>query len=131
MHSVLVAPMPGELHALTATLDAEVLWQAGWDLRCERPDTDAALGKMLSRQWFDALDLSLSAAFAREHWLPRMARTIAVARAASRNPSLVVVVRGRAFFEQVDSHQQVGAETACETALQIETVLAQTLWATV
>lgn len=121
--SVLVAPVPGERHALGATLDAEVLWQAGWDMRCELPATDAALGKLLASQWFDALDLSLSAAFEREHWLPRLARTIAFARASSRNPALAVVVGGRAFFERGDRHAQVGADAACPSALRIDPLL--------
>ena len=123
LHSVLVVPMPGEMHSLGAALDAELLWQAGWDMRCERPDTDAALCRLLAGQWFDALDVSLSAAFEREHWLPRLTQTIAFARAASRNPALRVVVSGRAFFEQPDRHTQVGADAACMTAQRIESVL--------
>ena len=123
LRSVLVAPMPGEMHALTATLDAEVLWHAGWDMRCESPDTTAALCKLLSGRWFDALDLSLSPAFEREHWLPRMTQTIAFARAASRNPNLVVAVGGRAFVDQADRHTQVGADAGCASAQRIEAVL--------
>ncbi len=123
--AVLVAPMPGEMHALSATLDAELLWQANWDTRCEQPATDEALAKLLAGRWFDALDLSLSAAFGREHWLPRLTHSIAIARAASRNPALVVVVGGRAFFEQSDRCAEVGADAGCPTALQIEAVLAQ------
>lgn len=123
LHSVLVVPMPGEMHSLGATLDAELLWQAGWDMRCELPDTDVALCWLLAGQWFDALDLSLSVAFEREHWLPRLTQTIAFARAASRNPALRVVVGGRAFFEQPDRHTQVGADAACMTAQRIESVL--------
>jgi hypothetical protein len=36
---------------------------------------------------FDPLDLSLSMAMRRQHWLPRMARMTASARRASRNPA--------------------------------------------
>jgi len=117
---VLVAPQPGELHLLTASLDAEVLWRAGWDIACEFPTSDDAVQGLVADTWFDALDLSLSAAFRREDWLPRMARTIMLARIASRNPALVVVVGGRIFFDRKDAGDRVGADRASSTALQAE-----------
>ncbi len=121
--AVLVTPQPGEIHSLSAALDAELLWQAGWDTRCEHPATDDALCALLKTTQFDALDLSLSAAFGREHWLPRVAQTIAAARAASLNPALVVVVGGRAVFEQSDRYTLVGADAGCATSMRIEAVL--------
>lgn len=121
--AVLVVPQPGEAHMLGAALDSELLWQAGWDTHAEFPATDAALDAMLAGTWFDALDLSLSAAFQREHWLPRLAETIAHARTASRNPALVVVVGGRIFGEPGGSTLQVGADASCESSAQIESLL--------
>ena len=113
---VLVAPQPGETHLLGAALDAELLWQAGWDMHARFPESDAALQALLSETWFDALDLSLSAAFRREHWLPRITRTIAQARRASRNPALLVVVGGRLFGEERAAGQHVGANLCCRSA---------------
>ncbi len=124
---VLVAPQPGEPHLLGAALDAELLWRAGWDMHTEFPATDAALEAMLAGTWFDALDLSLSAAFCREHWLPRLTETIAHARAASRNPALVVVVGGRVFGEQVDAGSRVGADASCVSSSQVEALILQAL----
>jgi hypothetical protein len=121
--TVLVAPQPGEIHSLNAALDAELLWQAGWDTRCEHPATDDALCALLKSTPFDALDLSLSAAFGREHWLPRMTHTIALAREASLNPALVVVVGGRAVFEESERYALVGADAGCATSMRIEAVL--------
>jgi hypothetical protein len=66
------------------------------------------------------LDLSLSAAFRREHWLPRLTKTIDAARHASRNPTLVVVVGGRVFAEHVALGAQVGADAASTTALHVD-----------
>ena len=123
LRSVLVAPMPGECHSLSAMLDAELLWQAGWEMRCELPDSTAALCHLLAGQWFDVLDLTLSTAFERDHWLARLAQTIACARAASRNPTLRVVVGGRVFFEDAFRHVEVGADAGCSTARRIESVL--------
>lgn len=115
---VLIAPQPGEVHLLGAALDAEVMWRAGWDVRPEFPRTDEALQALVSNTWFDALALSLSASFWREHWLPRMTETIARARGASRNPKLIVSVGGRMFSESNGSAVQVGADLNCATALQ-------------
>lgn len=116
---VLVAPAPGELHALGAVLDAEMLWNAGWAPRCEYPASDAALQDLLAATWFDALDLSLSAALPRERWLPRVARTIALSRRASRNPHLAIVVSGR-ITEQEDACVLMGADAVVTTALHIK-----------
>jgi hypothetical protein len=117
--AVLVAPQPGEAHLLGASLDADLLWQAGWDTHREFPDTDRALQTLLADTWFDVLDLSLSPALGREASLPLMAETIAGARLASRNPALTVVVGGRAFFDQPEGTSSVGADASTSSALQI------------
>jgi hypothetical protein len=116
---VLVAPQPGEGHALGASLDAELLWQAGWETHREFPATDGALQALLSETWFDVLDLSLSTALTRTEWLPLMAETIAGARAASLNPSLTVLVGGRSFFEQCETSVSVGADAMTTSAFQV------------
>ena len=121
--AVLVAPAPGESHILLAALDADVLWNAGWDTNTEFPVDDAALGDMLAGAWFDALDLSLSATFRREHRLPRLAATIASARAASRNPALVIVVGGRVFGEPGDADVRIGADANVASSAQVETMI--------
>jgi hypothetical protein len=117
---VLIAPEPGEFHRLGAALDSEVLWNVGWNPHCEYPADDHALEDILAATWFDVLDLSLSAAFRRERWLPRLAKTIAAARHASRNPTLVVIVGGRVFAEHLAIGRQVGADLASTTALHVD-----------
>jgi len=117
---VLVAPEPGELHRLGAALDADVLRRAGWSPRCEYPVSDQALQDLVAATWFDALDLSLSAAFTREHRLPHLAATITHARRASRNPALVVLVAGRAFVEHAATALSVGADLATTSSLNVD-----------
>ena len=95
--SVLVVPLPGESHQLGAAFDAEMLWHAGWSPRVDFPATDDALDGLVGRCWIDALDVSLSTSFRREHRLAQLDETIRRARRASRNPDLVVVVSGRVF----------------------------------
>ncbi|MBV9654102.1 MAG: BLUF domain-containing protein [Acetobacteraceae bacterium] len=125
---VLIAPEPGETHHLGAALDSEVLWHAGWTPHCAYPASDGDLQDLVAATWFDALDLSLSAAFGREHWLPRITDTIARARRASRNPALVVVVGGRAFTEG-DAGVRSGADVTSRTALHIDHSILQGLHA--
>ena len=117
--AVLVATQPGEDHLLGASLDADLLWQAGWDTHQEFPENDGALQAMLAETWFDVLDLSLSPALERIDQLALMAETIAGARLASRNPALTVVVGGRSFFEQCEATAQVGADASTTSAFQI------------
>jgi methanogenic corrinoid protein MtbC1 len=104
--AVLIAPEPGELHRLGAMLDSTVLQTAGWS---------------------DVLDLSLSPAFRREHDLPRVTRTIAEARRASRNPALVVVVGGRVFLEEKSAGLAVGADHANSTSLNVNRTILRTM----
>jgi methanogenic corrinoid protein MtbC1 len=126
---VLIAPVPGELHRIGATLDSTVLQGAGWSPQCEYPANDAALDALLASTWFDVLDLSLSAAFRREHLLPQIAQTIAQARLASRNPALVVVVGGRVFAEESGAGAQVGADLATTTSVNVDRAILRTLTA--
>jgi hypothetical protein len=120
---ILIAPLPGEQHLMGAVFDAEMMWREGWDTHCEFPADNAALIQLVKREWFDVVDLSLSLAFKREDWMPRMAATIAAVRSASRNPKLVVVVRGRVFFDHdeplPDLIHSVGADGASTAAVLV------------
>jgi hypothetical protein len=127
---VLVAPQPGEVHLLGAGLDAELLWQAGWDTHREFPETDHALQALLAESWFDVLDLSLSPALQHRDSLPLMAETISGARAASLNPALTVVVGGRAFYEQCEGSLSVGADATTTSASQVVRTATAALQAT-
>jgi hypothetical protein len=127
---VLIAPAPGELHRVGATMDNAVLETAGWLPQCEYPADDQALQDLLADSWFDVLDLSLSTAFRREDSLPRMAETIADARQASRNPALIVLVGGRAFVEDKTAGVQVGADLATTSSLNVDRAILNTMSAT-
>jgi hypothetical protein len=118
--SVLIVPEPGEVHMLNSVLDSDLLAACGWDPLTEFPATDEALQDMMADTWFDALDLSLSPSFRREGWLPRVTKTIALARHASRNPALVVVVGGRIFAEDRQAGVRVGADGSASTAMRTE-----------
>ena len=125
--TVLVVPQPGEIHLLGAVLDAESLYRQGWLPQAEFPSSDNALEDMVSNTWFDALDLTLSTAFRREHWLPRVADTIARVRAASRNPALVIIAGGRVFAESPGKASQVCADAQSSTASDVAPLILQSL----
>jgi hypothetical protein len=118
-HAVLVAPSPRESHLLGSVIASEMFWRAGWDVQCEFPDTDEALGQLVHDRWFDVLDLSLSGVFAREQSLPAMAASIRAAHAQSLNPALTVIVDGRVFHERPQAFAEVGADASVASAQDI------------
>ena len=125
--AVLIVPQLGELHLLSAVLDAESLHQRGWAPQAEFPVSNTALQGMVSGSWFDALDLTLSTAFTGDHWMPRVAETIAQVRKASRNPALVIIVGGRGFAESAKNGRQVGADSSSQTASDVAPLILQSL----
>ncbi len=130
---VLVAPLPGEGHLLGAALDAEMLWQAGWSPRVDFPSSSSALDSLVASTWIDALDLSLSTSFRRDHRLAHIGKTIASARSASLNPDMVVVVSGRVFSEVANASKsaatgrQIGADGIFGSASQAPSTILQAL----
>jgi methanogenic corrinoid protein MtbC1 len=116
---VLVVPLPGELHSLGATLDSEAMWHQGWSPQSEFPRDNAALQTLLKADWFDVLDLTMSVALQRQHWLPRLAETIRLARRASRNQDLIVMVGGRIFVDEAATGSNVAANGHNATASHI------------
>ncbi len=131
--AVMVVPQPGEAHLLGAAFDAEMLWHAGWDPQVDFPQTSAALDALVAGTWVDALDVSLSTSFRREHRLTQLGDTIARARQASLNPDLVVVVSGRVFGpdepdgDAAEAARGVGADASFASALQAESTILHAL----
>jgi hypothetical protein len=125
--AVLIVPEPGEVHMLNSVLDSDVLGHAGWDPLMEFPGSDEALQDLMAGNWFDALDISLSPSFRRDSWLPRVTKTIALARHASRNPALVVVVGGRVFAENSQAGAIVGADAVSTTTRNTERTIQTSL----
>ncbi|WP_376101008.1 BLUF domain-containing protein (plasmid) [Roseomonas sp. CCTCC AB2023176] len=118
--NVLVVPAPGEVHQLVAGLDFEWLWSRGWAPQQDFPANDQALEDLVSGTWIDVLDLSLSAAFRRGDRLRDLSRSIALARRASRNAALLVVVGGRVFAENPIKGREVGADLASPTSQDLD-----------
>jgi hypothetical protein len=118
--NVLIVPAPGETHHLVAALDTWWLSGKGWAPQHRFPVNNRALEDLVADTWVDVLDLSLSAAFQRSDQLPRLRASIALARRASRNAELLVVVGGRAFAERRSKGLDVGADLASRTSQGVE-----------
>jgi methanogenic corrinoid protein MtbC1 len=117
MHSVLLAAPLNELHYAGLILSSQVFERNGWDVMCNLPDTGRALNNLLQTQWFDVLQLSQSGALRRDARLTSVRATIDSARAASMNPSLIVMVNGRTFAERPLIYRAVHANAMCVSAL--------------
>ena len=128
--AVLIASEPGELHRLGATLDGSVLRKAGWSPQSGNPSSDGALQDLVSTQWFDVLDLSLSVAFRQDHLLGKVSTTIEKVRRASCNKDLAVIVGGRVFLEEDTAAAEVGADFALTTASEVERSILRTVSST-
>jgi hypothetical protein len=108
---VLISPPPRETHMLGVTLLGGFFRQAGWSVQAEFPQTDAELMGLVSTHWFDAIALTLSDVFTRRERLAALVKTITDVRAASRNPTMAVIVGGRAFrTEPSRDADRVGAD---------------------
>lgn len=125
--AVLVISEPGEFHLLPAVLDAEVLYQRGWQPQLDFPDSDQVLIERLGREWFEAVDISLSDVFRREHWLQRLAVTVAKIRANSLNRHIAITVSGRIFRDRHSLLAQTGADRLVLSASEIEWSITEAL----
>jgi hypothetical protein len=66
---------------------------------------------LVRTHWFDAIALTLSDVFTRRERLAALVKTITDVRAASRNPTMAVLVGGRAFRTEASREAgRVGAD---------------------
>ena len=114
---VLISPSPKETHLLGATLLGGFFREAGWSVQAEFPKTDMELMGLVKTQWFDAIALTLSDVFTRRERLAALVQTISDVRAASRNPTMAVIVGGRAFqHDPSRTPDRVGADVHYSSA---------------
>ncbi|MEL7545228.1 MAG: BLUF domain-containing protein [Pseudomonadota bacterium] len=125
--AVLVISQPGELHMLPALLDAEVLNQHGWETVLDFPRNDDVLADRVAEDWFDAVDISLSDVFRRNHYLQHVAQTITAVRQKSRNEHIAITVGGRAFRDDVGLLMSTGADRLVPSANDIEWAMSDAL----
>lgn len=109
---VLLAPAPGEQHTLGLYIVAEMLLRDGWGVMLGGSDSGELLAAM-SDEWVDVVGFTVGS----DVPLLRLRRLIADIRRTARNRNLHVIVGGRAFLENPDLVQRVGADAFATSAL--------------
>lgn len=105
-HRVLLAAVPGETHTFGVSIVEEFMRRAGWETTCVPGADVEELGRIVRREWYDVIGLSLSC----ETLLASLSSAIDIVRRRSRNKRIGVVVGGRYFNEHPESAALVGAD---------------------
>ncbi len=104
----LLLPTPGKSHVFGISMVETFFRAAGW--RVHRGGSEFA--KDLADNWFDLVGFSLSG----ERHIEALAEAVRAARAASRNPSLFVLVGGPLFHANDPLVLRVGADATAADA---------------
>jgi methanogenic corrinoid protein MtbC1 len=110
----LLMPLPGEQHTFGLSMLADFFRRAGWNTWSGTVETSAALREMVSSEWVDVVGFSVAC----DDMLDGVRREIEVAREASRNRDLVVMVGGPPFVREALLAQKVGADGTAKDGLQ-------------
>lgn len=108
--SILLLPCPGETHVFCLAVLAGIFRESGWDVTTAGQDSGVDPAELVAGEWFDVIGLTLSC----DVLIPRLSRTIATLRQASRNPSLRILVGGPYFVRHPDHVSVVGADATAE-----------------
>jgi methanogenic corrinoid protein MtbC1 len=119
----LLVPAPGEQHSLGLAIVTDFLRRAGWDVWSGVPDSRDGLMTILRRESFGLLGFSTAC----DDRLESLATAIRLARRASRNPSIGVMVGGSLFVQTPEMATLIGADATAmdgrHAAVQAENVL--------
>ncbi|MGD0720606.1 MAG: cobalamin-dependent protein [Roseiarcus sp.] len=111
----ILTPAPGETHIFGVAMVERCFQSAGW--RALFADSPGHLAS-LRANWVDVIGYSLSC----DRYLDDLAAAIPRARAASKNPSVIVLVGGAAFVRRPELALLVGADaTALDANAAVET----------
>jgi len=106
MPSILIAIAPGEQHAFGALMASELFRKEGWSVTTDTSGDPLSITKILASRRFDIAGLSVSHVAA----IDGLAPLIKAMRAASKNPSLKLVVGGQLFEQSPEIAQEIGAD---------------------
>jgi hypothetical protein len=130
-HRALLVPAPGEKesfgHLMFGTFElalaAEFLRRDGWDASVDSSASSTDAVRIVRREWFDVIELSLSS----ESHLDELTLGIRQIRKASRNAALGVMVGGPVFKEHPEMVTRVGADVVAangrQAALQADNLM--------
>ncbi len=110
----LLAPMPGEQHAFGAQMVAQFFRRAGWDVHSESAAEAGQLLRLVKRESFDVVGLSVS----RDGAVPELAALIVALRRASRNRRMCVLVGGALLLAHPEHVAALGADAMAKDGPQ-------------
>lgn len=103
---VFLTCLPGEQHTLGLVMVAEFFVRAGWWTDLGHPVSEAELMQSVRGEWYDVVGVSMAC----DSSLPRLKRELQAIRRTSRNPSVRLMVGGRAFDDDPALVRRVGAD---------------------
>ena len=112
--SILLVPAIGEQHSFGLAMVAEFFRKAGWQVCCEIVPSNEGLAALLHGAWYDVIGFSVGGG----HQMEAVTKTIRLARGASRNRRLGVMVGGPAFVLNPGLVADVGADATAGDAAQ-------------
>lgn len=130
-HRALLVPAPGErdsfAHLMFGTFElalaAEFLRRDGWDACVDSSASSGDAIRIVGREWFDVVELSLSS----EGHIEDLTSGIRLIRKASRNTALGVIVGGSVFKQHPEMVSRVGADVMAadgrQAALQADNLM--------
>lgn len=121
---ILLTPLPGEQHSFGLLMVGEFFRRQAWDVHSATGAPAREIVAMLRTQWFSMVGFSIAC----DQRIEPLAALIRECRRASRNPSLGVLVGGKALLERPDLTALVGADATAsdgqQAVLKAETLLA-------
>jgi len=104
--------LPNEQHTLGLVMVAEFFVRAGWWVDLGHPLSESELLHSVGGDWYDVVGVSVAC----DTSLSRLKRELQAIRRGSRNPSVRVMVGGRAFDANPDLVRRVGADATAADA---------------
>jgi len=111
-HRILLLPAPGEQHSFGLGMVADAFREGGWCVRSGPAVSRAQLLRLVRDEWFDVVGLSVSA----DRALKGLSSCLRAVRAASCNPSVYIMLGGRAFSEFAERARFLGADATAKDA---------------
>lgn len=104
--SVLLTPIPGEQHTFGLLMLDEFYRRSGWDTVLLMPGGGGEICTAVAQDWFSAAGISASCSFSHDG----LRTLIGDMRRSSRNPSIAILVGGRAFGADAELARSLGAD---------------------
>jgi methanogenic corrinoid protein MtbC1 len=113
-HRILLSTIPGEQHTLGLMLVEEYFRRAGWECCSIAPKSTKDLVKIVKKQHYDVVGLSVSCGI----FLEGVASAVQVVRRASHNEAVKIMVGGPIFLDHPEYAARVGADGTAEDGRQ-------------